>query len=169
MPCFMGRNSSSRYAWCKVYRLTQPQCLGTGIIVIAQHPRGRLNGYVSQTLRIQQKARHLRASDPILGSDLRILCNVKFDPGLRIYSQQQTRKNEYPKKRVFKHIASRRVSTGRYHALGTGGRADADAAAVEAAAGVRRYPRQCLLSRSDGGLVRLARSVPKTANTPQVL
>src|SRR6516164_5714482 len=121
MPCFMGRNSSSRYAWCKVYRLTQPQCLGTGIIVIAQHPRGRLNGYVSQTLRIQQKARHLRASDPILGSDLRILCNVKFDPGLRIYSQQQTRKNEYPKKRVFEHIASRRVSTGRYHTLGTGG------------------------------------------------
>src|SRR6516162_10961597 len=89
--------------------------------MIAQHPRGGLNGYVLQALRIQQKARHLPASNPILGSDLRILCNVNFDPGLRIYFQQQTRKNEYPKKRVFKHIASRRVSTGRYHALGTGG------------------------------------------------
>src|SRR6516162_7037501 len=85
--------------------------------MIAQHPRGGLNGYVLQTLRIQQKPCHLRASDPVLGSDLRILCNVNFDPGLRIYSQQRTRKNEYPKKRVSKHIASRRVSTGRYHAL----------------------------------------------------
>ena len=57
------------------------------------------------------------ASDPVLGSNLRIFCNVNFDPGLCIYSQQQTRKNEYPKKRVFKHIASRGVSTRRYHAL----------------------------------------------------
>src|SRR6516162_1235579 len=85
--------------------------------MIAQHPRGGLNGYVSQTLRIQQKARHLPASDPVLGSDLGILCNVNFYPGLRIYSQQQTRKNEYPKKWVFKHIVSRRVSARRYHAL----------------------------------------------------
>src|SRR6516165_10434069 len=89
--------------------------------MIAQHPRSGLNSYVLQTLGIQQKARYLPASDPVLSSDLRILCNVNFDSGLRIYSQQQTRKNEYPKKRVFKHIASRRVSTGRYHALGTGG------------------------------------------------
>src|SRR6516165_7817397 len=85
--------------------------------MIAQHPRSGLNSYVLQTLRIQQKARYLLASDPVLSSDLRILCNVKFDSGLRIYSQQQTRKNEYPKKRVFKHIASRRVNGGRYHAL----------------------------------------------------
>jgi hypothetical protein len=39
--------------------------------MIAQHPRGGLNGYVLQTLRIQQKACHLPASDPILGSDLK--------------------------------------------------------------------------------------------------
>src|SRR6516225_4347296 len=87
--------------------------------MIAQHPRGGLNGYVSHTLRIQQKARHLPASDPVLGSDLGILCNINFYPGLRIYSQQQTRKNEYPKKRVSKHIVSRKVSTGQYHALAT--------------------------------------------------
>src|ERR1700730_13962984 len=130
MPCLMGRNSSSRYARCKVHLLTQSQCLGTRIIMIAQHPRGGLNSYGLQTLRIQQTACNLRASNPVLGSDLRIFCNVNFNAGLRIYSQHQTRKNEYPKKRVSKHIPflqqprlrnSKRSRSYRYERASPGG------------------------------------------------
>jgi hypothetical protein len=73
--------------------------------MIAEHPRGGLDGDVLKALRIQQPARHLGASDSVLGLDLRILRNIDFDTRLRIRPQQQTRKNKYPKKRIFQHIA----------------------------------------------------------------
>src|SRR5262249_41144514 len=100
MPCFMSRYSNRRYAWCKVYRLAQPQCLGTRIVMIAQHPWSGLDCYIAKALRIQQPARHLGASDSVLGADLRILRNIDFDTRLRIRAQKQTRKNKYPKNRV---------------------------------------------------------------------
>src|SRR5262249_58142762 len=100
MPRFMSGYPSRRYARCKVYSLTQPQCLGTRIVMIAQHPRTGLDCYVAKALRIEQPACHLGASDSVLGADLRILRNIDFDARLRIRAQQQTRKNKYPKNRV---------------------------------------------------------------------
>src|SRR5262249_51588558 len=110
MPRFMSRYSSRRYAWCKVYSLAQPQCLGTRIVVIAQHPWSGLACYVAKALRIEQPARHLSACDSVLGADLRILRNIDFDARLRIRPQQQTRKNKYPKNRVSQHFAISQLS-----------------------------------------------------------
>src|SRR5215471_16456998 len=110
MPRFMSRYSSRRYARCKVYFLAQPQCLGTRIVMIAQHPWSGLDCYIAKALRIEQPARHLGASDSVLGADLRILRNIDFDARLRIRAQQQTRKNKYPKNRVSQHFAISPVS-----------------------------------------------------------
>src|SRR6516164_3445767 len=101
----MSRYSGRRYARCKVYFLAQPQCLGTRIVMIAQHPWSGLDCYVAKALRVDQQARDLRDSDSVLGADLRIFRNIDFDTRLRIRAQQQTRKNKYPKNRISQHIA----------------------------------------------------------------
>jgi len=62
--------------------------------MIAQHPWSGLDCYVAKALRIQQPARHLGASDSVLGADLRILRDIDFDARLRVRAQQQTRKNK---------------------------------------------------------------------------
>jgi hypothetical protein len=107
----MSRYASSCYARCEVYFLAQPQPLVTRIVVIAQHPRSGLDSYRLKALRIQQPARHLSASDSVLGLDLRVLRNIDFDARLRVRPQQQAGKNKYPKKRIFQHMAiSRRIN-----------------------------------------------------------
>src|SRR5262249_12564773 len=100
MSRFMSRYSSRRYARCKVYSLAQPQCLGTRIVVIAQHPWSGLDCYVAKALRIEQPPRHLGASDSVLGADLRILRTIDFTTRLRIRAPHQTRTNNDPKYRV---------------------------------------------------------------------
>jgi hypothetical protein len=57
-----------------------------------------------KSLRIQQAARYLCPSNSALGADLRIPSKVEFDTPLCVQPQQQTRKNQYPKKRIVKHF-----------------------------------------------------------------
>ena len=72
--------------------------------MIFQDPGSGLDCHVLKTLQIEQPARHLCPSDSTLGADLRILGKVEFDTPLRVQPQQQTRKNQYPKKRIVKHF-----------------------------------------------------------------
>src|SRR5262245_16052712 len=104
MPSFMSCNTSRCDTWRIVDVLAQPQGLGTRIIVIFQDPRSGLDCHVLKALRIEQAARHLCPSDSALGADFRILGKVEFDTSLRVQPQQQTRKNQYPKKRIAKHV-----------------------------------------------------------------
>jgi hypothetical protein len=62
--------------------------------MIAQYPWSGLDSYIAKALRIEQPARHLGASDSVLGADLRILRDIDFDARLRVRAQQQTRKNK---------------------------------------------------------------------------
>ena len=68
--------------------------------MIFQDPGGGLDCHALKALRIQQPACYFCPSNSALGCDLRILGKVKFDTPLRVQPQQQTRKNQYPKKRI---------------------------------------------------------------------
>jgi hypothetical protein len=72
--------------------------------MIFQDAGGGLDCHALKALRIQQPACYLCPSNSALGTDLRILGKVEFDARLCVQSQQQTRKNQYPKKRIVQHF-----------------------------------------------------------------
>jgi hypothetical protein len=60
--------------------------------MIFQDPRSGHDCNLLKAMRIQQPARHLSASNSVLGGDPRILGKVDFNTPLRIHTQQQTRR-----------------------------------------------------------------------------
>ena len=71
--------------------------------MIGQHPRSGLDLHILKALEVQQPARHLRASDSILRTDLGVFGNVGLDTPLRIGPQEEAWKDKHPKKRIFEH------------------------------------------------------------------
>ena len=68
--------------------------------MVAQHSERGFDRHTLQTLRVQKLARDLRTGNAAERANLRILGKVEFDTPLRVQAQQQTRKNQYPKKRI---------------------------------------------------------------------
>ena len=71
--------------------------------MISQHPRCGLDLHILKAARVQQPARHLRASDSILRTDLGVFGDIGLDTPLRIGPQKEAWKDKHPKKRIFEH------------------------------------------------------------------
>ena len=78
--------------------------------MVTQHPGRGLDRHVSQSLRIQELARDLRARDAPARADLRVFGHIRLDAPLRVNPQQQTGKHKNPKQWVAQHDASSPVT-----------------------------------------------------------